>query len=95
MLPSHLAARLSHPQVFLITLPTWTPEDIRREDGPESFSLFISYSIEWGALQLSDNNSYYEYCGPLDWSEETVEAATEADIFRYRRFVSKTFCIIS
>lgn len=89
MSPFHLPARLSHPQVFLIPLATWTPEIIRQEDGPESFGLFTSYSIEYGALQFFGDNSY-EYCGPMDLCEEFVEAATKADIVRYRRFVSKS-----
>lgn len=79
--------RLSHPQVFLIPLATWTPEIIRREDGPESFGLFVSYSIDYGVLQLFDNNSY-QYCGPMALCEEIVGAATRVDIIRYRRFVS-------
>lgn len=79
---------LSHPQVFLIPLATWTPEIIRQEDGPESFGLFTSYSLEYGVLQLFDDNSY-EYCGPMDFCEEIVEAATKVDIVQYRRFVSK------
>lgn len=88
MSPLHLSTRLSHPQVFLIQLATWTPEIIRQEDGPESFGLFTSYSIEYGVLQFSDNS--FEYFGPMDLNEEIVEAATKADIIRYRRFVSKT-----
>jgi len=84
----HLSMRLSHPQVFPIPLATWTPEIIRREDGPESFGLFTSYSLEYGVLQLFDNNSY-EYCGPMDFCEDIVEAATKVDIVHYRRFVSK------
>lgn len=95
MPPFHPSMQLSHPQVFLIPLPTWTPETIRREDGPESFGLFTSYSVAYGALQFFGSDSYYEYCGPMDWCEETVEAATKTDIIRYRRFVSETPCIIS
>lgn len=68
-------------------LTTWTPEVIQQEDGSESFELFTSYSIEYGLLELFDNNSY-KYYGPMHMSEETVAAATEADIIRYRRFVS-------
>ena len=95
MLPFHPSTRLSHSQAFLIPLATWTPEIIRQEDGPESFGLFTSYSIEYGALQFFNNNSYYEYCGPMDLCEEIVETATKTDIIRYRRFVSETFRIIS
>jgi hypothetical protein len=65
------------------------PEIIRKEDGPESFGLFTSYSIGYGALQFFDNDSY-EYCGPMDFVEEIVEVATKADIVQYRRFVSET-----
>lgn len=88
MLPLHLCTYLSHPQVFLIPLATWTPEIIQEEDGPESFGLFTSYSMEYGALKFFGNESY-EYCGPLDLNEEIVEAATKADIAQYRQFVSK------
>ena len=87
--PFYLSTRLSHLQVFLIPLATWTPEIIQREDGPESFGLFVSYSFEYGVLEFFDNNSF-EYCGPMDFREEIVEAATRADIVQYRRFVSKT-----
>jgi len=73
--------------VFPIQLATWTPEIIRQEDAPESFGLFTSYSMEYGVLQFFDGNSY-EYCGPMDFSMDIVEAATKADIIRYRRFVS-------
>lgn len=89
-----LSTRLSHPQVFPIQLAAWTPEVIRQEDSPESFGLFISYSVEYSALRFFDNNSY-EYCGPMDFGEEVVEDATKTDIIRYRRFVSKTTGIIS
>ena len=94
MLPFHPSSLLSHSQAFLIPLATWTPEIIRQEDGPESFGLFTSYSIEYGALQFFNNNSY-EYCGPMDLCEEIVEAATKTDIIRYRRFVSETSWVIS
>jgi hypothetical protein len=73
--------------VFPIQLATWTPEIIQQEDGPESFGLFTSSSIEYGVLRFFDNNSY-EYCGPMDLGEEIVEVATKADIIQYRRFVS-------
>ena len=68
-------------------LATWTPEIIRQEDGPESFGLFTSYSIEYGVLRFFDDGSY-EYRGPMPLCEEVVEAATKVDIIRYRRFVS-------
>ena len=95
MSPFCPSARLSHLQVFLIPLPTWTLDIIRQEDGPESFGLFVAYSVEYGALQFFDNNSCYEYCGPMDLCDEIVEAAPKVDIVRYRRFVSKNSCIIS
>lgn len=94
MLSFHPSMRLSHLQAFLIPLATWTPEIIQQEDGPESFGLVTSYSIEYGALQFFNNNSY-EYCGPMDLCEEIVETATKTDIIRYRRFVSETSWVIS
>lgn len=78
----------SHQQVFPTPLATWTPEIIRQEGSPESFGLFVSYSTQYGALLFFQDNSY-EYCGPMDFCEEIVEAATKSDIVQYRRFVSK------
>ena len=78
------------PQVFPVQLATWTPEIIQQEDGPESFDLFASYSMEYCALQFFDDDSY-KYCGPMDFNEEIVETATKADIVQYRRFVSKGY----
>jgi hypothetical protein len=86
---SPLPTPLSHLQVFPVPLTTWTPEIIRLEDTPESFELFVSYSTEYGALRFVGDGSY-DYCGPMDFDEEIVEAATKADIVQYRRFVSKT-----
>lgn len=75
--------------MFPISLATWTPEIIRYEDVPDSFELFVSYFTEYDALRLIDDDSY-EYRGPMDFSEEVVEAAKESDIVQYRRFVSIT-----
>ena len=72
--------------MFPIQLATWTPQIIRQEDGPESFGLFTSYSMEYDVLRFFDNS--YEYCGPMDFIMAVVDAATKRDIIQYRRFVS-------
>jgi hypothetical protein len=86
--PFCLSTWLSHPQVFPISLTAWTPEIIQQEDVPASFELFVSYSTEYKALRFLGDNSY-EYCGPLDFDEDAVNAATKWDIVQYRRLVSK------
>ena len=48
----------SHQQAFPTPLATWTPDDVQREDDPEPFQLFVSYSTEYGALRVFDDNSY-------------------------------------
>ena len=74
--------------MFLIPLDVWTPEIIKQQDVPESFGLFVSYSTGYQVLRFLEDGTF-DYFGPIKFSDEIVESATEADIFRYRRFVSR------